>query len=63
MSVWFAWITPLQAHTFHFPWGEMAPTLQDVSMLLGLPLEGEAIGPEDPPDDWHVDMPDRKSVV
>ncbi|KAK1666710.1 hypothetical protein QYE76_054869 [Lolium multiflorum] len=27
-----------ETHTFHFRWGEMAPTLQDVSMLLGLPL-------------------------
>lgn len=52
-----------ETHTFHFPWGEMAPTLQDVSMLLGLPLKGEAIGPEDPPDDWHVDMPARFAGV
>ena len=38
-----------ETHTFHFPWGEMAPTLEDVSMLLGLPLAGEPIGPTDPP--------------
>ena len=31
-----------ETHTFHFPWGEMAPTLQDVSYLLGLPLAGAA---------------------
>ena len=42
-----------ETHTFHFPWGEMAPTLQDVSYLLGLPLAGAAIGP----------LEDRKSVV
>ena len=29
-----------EMHTFHFPWGEMAPTLQDVAFLLGLPLAG-----------------------
>jgi hypothetical protein len=27
------------------PCGEMAPTLQDVSYLLGLPIAGEAVGP------------------
>jgi len=34
-----------ETHTFHLPCGEMAPTLQDVSYLLGLPLVGIAIGP------------------
>uniref|UniRef100_A0A8I6XC07 Aminotransferase-like plant mobile domain-containing protein n=1 Tax=Hordeum vulgare subsp. vulgare TaxID=112509 RepID=A0A8I6XC07_HORVV len=35
----------LETHMFHFSWGEMTPTLQDVSYLLGLPLAGAAIGP------------------
>ena len=48
-----------ETHTFHFPWGEMAPTLQDVSFLLGLPLAGQAIGPVDVPDNWRVEMRDR----
>ena len=30
----------------------MAPTLEDVSLLLGLPLAGEAIGPLEAPDGW-----------
>ena len=34
-----------ETHTFHLPCGEMAPTLQDVVYLLGLPLGGEAVGP------------------
>ena len=31
----------------------MAPTLQDVSMLLGLPLAGDPIGPLQAPADWQ----------
>lgn len=48
-----------ETHTLHFPWGEMAPTLQDVAFLLGLPLAGEAIGPLDAPDDWASEMEQR----
>ncbi|WVZ95502.1 hypothetical protein U9M48_041257 [Paspalum notatum var. saurae] len=36
-----------ETHTFHLTVGEMAPTLQDVSYLLGLPLRGDAMGPTD----------------
>lgn len=52
-----------ETHTFHFPWGEMAPTLEDVSMLLGLPLAGEPIGPTDPPHNWLTDLPERFAGV
>lgn len=45
-----------ETHTLHFPWGEMAPTLQDVSFLLGLPLAGVAVGPMEPPVGWHEDI-------
>jgi len=48
-----------ETHTFHFRWGEMAPTLQDVSLLLGLPLAGEAIGPLEPPADWEEQIKNR----
>jgi hypothetical protein len=48
-----------ETHTFHFQWGEMTVTLQDVACLLGLPLAGNAIGPSEPPQDWHVDMAAR----
>ncbi|WVZ67009.1 LOW QUALITY PROTEIN: hypothetical protein U9M48_016155 [Paspalum notatum var. saurae] len=34
-----------ETHTFHLPCGEMTPTLQDVSYLLGFPIVGEAVGP------------------
>lgn len=53
----------LETHTFHFPWGAMAPTLQDVSFLLGLPLAGEAVSPLEPPPSWYADMVERFSVV
>ena len=32
-----------ETHTFHLPVGEMAVTLQDMSLLLGLPHAGRAI--------------------
>jgi hypothetical protein len=48
-----------ETHTFHFRWGEMAPTLQDVSLLLGLPLEGDPIGPLQAPADWEAGMAQR----
>ncbi|CAN6247071.1 unnamed protein product [Urochloa humidicola] len=35
-----------ETHSFHLPCGEMTVTLQDVAMLLGLPIRGRAmIGP------------------
>jgi hypothetical protein len=46
----------LETHTFHFCWGEMAPTLKDVAYLLGLPLTGDPIGPLCAPKDWAVDL-------
>ena len=48
-----------ETHTFHFQWGEMAPTLQDVSYLLGLPLAGVPIGPVDAPENWAQEMAQR----
>lgn len=37
----------------------MAPTLEDVSLLLGLPLAGHAIGPLDAPVDWERGLTHR----
>jgi hypothetical protein len=48
-----------ETHTFHLPWGEMAPTLQDVSALLGLPMAGEAVGPSEAPAQWRSDLDER----
>src|SRR3954468_20770367 len=49
-----------ETHTFHFRWGEMAPTLEDVSYLLGLPLAGDPIGPlREPAANWKLEMARR----
>ncbi|WVZ72122.1 hypothetical protein U9M48_020633 [Paspalum notatum var. saurae] len=45
-----------ETHTFHMPCGEMAPTLQDVSYLLGLPIAGTAVGPRVVPASWKDDL-------
>ena len=44
-----------ETHTFHLPCGEMAPTLQDVAMLLGLSITGDAVGPRVVPSTWLED--------
>ena len=45
------------------PLGEMAPTLQDVAYLLGLPLVGDAIGSRVVPPTWLDDLEDRFANV
>jgi Plant mobile domain len=52
-----------ETHTFHMPCGEMAPTLQDVSYLLGLPLDGGAVGPQVVPPNWREDLEARFAEV
>jgi hypothetical protein len=37
-----------ETHSFHFPSGEMAVTLEDVALLFGLPCSGEPMGAADP---------------
>jgi len=32
-----------ETHTFHFPLGETTITLEDVKLVLGLPIDGEVI--------------------
>lgn len=41
----------------------MAPTLEDVSYLLGLPLAGAVIGPLEAPHNWRDDMQARFAGV
>ena len=50
-------------HTFHLPCGEMAPTLQDVSYLLGIQLIGTAVGPRVVPPTWLDDLEARFADV
>ena len=52
-----------ETHTFHLPCGEMAPTLQDVAYLLGLPLVGDAVGPRVVPPTWLDDLEARFADV
>ena len=52
-----------ETHTFHLPCGEVAPTLQDVSYLLGLPLAGEAVGPAPTDPNWKNDLIERFAPV
>jgi Plant mobile domain len=52
-----------ETHTFHLPCGEMAPTLQDVSFLLGLPIDGDAVGPRVVPATWREDLDIRFAGV
>jgi len=38
-----------ETHTFHLPCGELTVTLQDIAMILGLPIDGTAVcGPLNP---------------
>jgi hypothetical protein len=48
-----------ETHTFHLPCGEVAPTLQDVAFLLGLPLGGAAVGPEPVDAFWTEELEAR----
>jgi hypothetical protein len=52
-------------HNFHFPSGEMAVTLEDVSLLFGLPCSGEPMGAVEPPppDSWRDDILTRFAGV
>ncbi|KAK1594488.1 hypothetical protein QYE76_037766 [Lolium multiflorum] len=45
-----------ETHTFHLRAGEMAPTLQDVSMILGLPIQGEPLCMNTTSDGWRQQM-------
>jgi hypothetical protein len=52
-----------ETHTFHLPCGEMAPTLQDVTYLLGLPITGEAVGPVAVAPTWRAELQERFAPV
>ena len=43
----------LETHSFHLPCGEVSITLQDVAMILGLPLEGNAVTGMIQSDGWR----------
>ncbi|KAK1686172.1 hypothetical protein QYE76_047020 [Lolium multiflorum] len=45
-----------ETHTFHLRAGDMTPTLQDVSMILGLPIKGKALCMNTTFDGWRQQM-------
>ena len=45
-----------ETHTFHFPCGEMTPTLEDVSYLLGVTTAGQAVSRPDVEATWRQDL-------
>jgi len=45
-----------ETHTFHLPVGEMAVTLQDISLLLGLPHDGRAVAARAVGQHWRQEM-------
>ncbi|TVU49649.1 hypothetical protein EJB05_00971, partial [Eragrostis curvula] len=42
-----------EIHTFHLPCGELTVTLQDVAMILGLPIDGHAVTGFAQPHGWR----------
>ena len=48
-----------ETHTFHFRWGELTVTLQDVSFLTGLPIRGVPLVPGPPSVDWKARLVQR----
>ena len=49
---------PTLQDTFHLRTGEMTPTLQDMSMILGLPIKGEPLCLSTDSDKWRGQMKD-----
>lgn len=47
-----------ETHSFHLPCGEMTVTLQDVSMILALPIKGEPVCRSTSSDGWREAMRD-----
>ncbi|XP_071685449.1 serine/threonine-protein phosphatase 7 long form homolog [Lolium perenne] len=45
-----------ETHTFHLRAGEMTPILQDVSMILGLPIQGEPLCMNTASEGWRQQM-------
>ena len=52
-----------ETHTFHLPVGEMAMTLQDVSMLLGLPHDGRVVAARPVGPHWRQEILERFAGV
>nr|XP_015646069.1 serine/threonine-protein phosphatase 7 long form homolog [Oryza sativa Japonica Group] len=42
-----------ETHTFHLPCGELTVTLEDVAMILGLPIRGQAVTGDTASGNWR----------
>ena len=45
-----------ETHTFHFTVGKMTVTLQDTSLVMGLPCEGEPLRAADISTEWRTEF-------
>jgi hypothetical protein len=52
-----------ETHMFHFTVGEMTVTLQDTSLLMGLPCEGEPLRATDISAKWRTEFLTRFANV
>lgn len=52
-----------ETHSFHMPCGEMTVTLQDVSMILALPIKGQPICRSTETDKWREGMMELIGMV
>ena len=52
-----------ETHTFHFRFGELAPTLEDVSMILALPIRDEPLVSRRVSKTWAQNISDRLGMT
>ena len=52
-----------ETHTFHFRFGELAPTLIDVSMITALPIRGEPLVSPRVSPSWPLDIAARLGMA
>ena len=52
-----------ETHTFHFPHGETTVTLEDVAVLLGLPIDGDVVTGPTTVDDIFATFHEHLGVI
>ena len=51
-----------ETHMFHLPTREMGATLQDISYIPSLPIQGKAVQAMDIPDSWRDEFVERFAI-